>query len=363
MKILSIGNDVSVFDEKSKLAGRIGLLGQMVDKYTIVVPSRQRLRRDFGLSTTAYGTGGVCKAFRLLKLYFLIKRLIKQEKFDVLTVQDFYYLGLLGCLIKKKYAIGLEIQVHGQEKLAFLRKVIAGYVLGNADLIRTVSQRMKKKLVDDFKLPADKIKVIPIYIEKIQRNDALNKDEDKFIFLTVGRLVEVKNVGLQIKAIKAIAGEFPNLELLIVGDGPLKKYLADTISDLGLQGRVKLLGKKSAAELVDIYSQADCFLLTSDSEGWGLVVIEAAQVGLPIIMTDVGCAGEVIRDYESGLIIPKGNEEKLIEKMKELLLNKELRLKLSQGARAAVNQLPDLQETLSAYKNNWIAISKKYERD
>ena len=64
------------------------------------------------------------------------------------------------------------------------------------------------------------------------------------------------------------------------------------------------------------------FLLTSNYEGWGLAIIEAASFGLPIIMTDVGCAGEIIKNEESGIIIPVGDKKALAAAMTKLIQNK-----------------------------------------
>ncbi|MEK9184817.1 MAG: GtrA family protein, partial [Patescibacteria group bacterium] len=101
------------------------------------------------------------------------------------------------------------------------------------------------------------------------------------------------------------------------------------------------------------YSQADVFLLTSNSEGWGLVVIEAATYGLPIIMTDVGCAGEVIVNGESGIIIPIGDKKALVRNMKRIIEDQELREKLGANAKLVVQSLPSKEETFELYKESW----------
>jgi len=96
-----------------------------------------------------------------------------------------------------------------------------------------------------------------------------------------------------------------------------------------------------------------------------LVVIEAAHYGLPIIMTDVGCAGEVIRNPSissgqgSGIVIPVGDKKALEKTMIKLIEDKELRERLGDNAKKAILKLPNKEETLNLYKKSWKAAIKK----
>jgi len=274
-------------------------------------------------------------------------------------------LAFIGYLLKKKFKIGLEIQIHGFEKFKGLRKLIAMFVLPRANAVRAVSQRVKNQLIKEFGVKENKITVVPIYSE-IPTDSPLLRGRERgggnFIFLTVGRLVPIKNINLQIEAISEVVKTYPKTELWVIGDGPEKEKLKLEITRLQcklasgqanskLEDEIKLFGYKNNLE--EFYNNADCFLLTSDYEGWGLVVIEAASFGLPIIMTDVGCAGEVIKNNESGLIIPIGDKEKLVENMIRLVDDKNLRDKLGENAQRAVEKLPDKEKTLKLYKKSW----------
>jgi len=86
-----------------------------------------------------------------------------------------------------------------------IRKFLAKKVLKNADSIRVVSQRLRRKLIDEFKINADKITVVPIYVERTTHNiQRITRNDDKFIILTVGRLVLVKNIEMQIEAMAKV---------------------------------------------------------------------------------------------------------------------------------------------------------------
>ncbi len=374
MKILSLGLDNSVLNKNSALAKRTVEYGNLVDKYFIIVPSADDIEIELSQKVKAYGVKSGKKVLGLINIFKLANNLIKREKFDIITVQDQYYLSLIGWLLAKKYNLGLEIQVHGFEKYGRLRKIIARYILPRADAVRVVSRRLERRLVEEFGVEEEKITVVPIYSEKVQssrlpkpgtggqakfkvQSSNVKFKNDKFVFLTVGRLVPVKNVEMQIRAMSKIVKKYSNLELWIVGEGKEKEKFELEIGNWKLEINVKLLGWKN--NLDEYYNAADAFVLTSNSEGWGMAVIEAASYGLPIIMTDVGCAGEVIVDGESGIVIPVGDQGKLEESMVKLINSAELRKKLGEGARKTIMNLPNKEETLKLYKKSWEKAIKK----
>ena len=355
MRILNLSLDKSILDKNSKTAKRVVEYGNIADKYAIVVPDKDYKEMRLSEKVFAYGSGGGNKIFKLFNVCRVAKKLLKQGKFDVITVQDQYYLALIGLFLAKKFKIGLELQIHGFEKYSSLRKKIARFVIPRASAIRCVSQRLKKQLMSEFGVKEEKITVVPIYAKTqfpISNFQFPNKDKNaKFIFLTVGRLVSVKNISLQIKAMAEVVKKYPNVELWIVGDGAERKKLENEALKLGVKNNVKFLGWQNNPE--EFYSQADAFLLTSDYEGWGMAVVEAASYGLPIIMTDVGCAGEFIKDGESGMVIPVNDQVKLEEVMIKLIEDDNLRKKLMDGTLSAVKKLPNKEETMVLYKKSW----------
>src|SRR3989344_4360354 len=368
MKILNLSLDKSILDRNSKTARRIVEYGDLADSYIVVVPDKDYKEIRLSEKVFVYGSGGNNKIFQLINVYRVAKKLLKNGKFDLITVQDQYYLALVGRILAKKFKIGLELQIHGFEKYSGLRKIIADFAILRASAIRCVSQRLKRQLVRDFGVREEKITVAPIYSESIKfiksKVHKVDNEDNNFIFLTVGRLVPVKNISLQIRAMAKLVEsekskvESKKIELWIVGDGPEKSNLKSQIlaspagrSKLKLENNVKLLGWQNDTD--KFYSQADAFLLTSDYEGWGMAIVEAANHGLPIIMTDVGCAGELIKDGESGIVIPVNDQSKLEEAMIRIINNDSLRKKLAEGALSATKKLPNKEEILSLYKQSW----------
>jgi len=332
MKILSIGLDKKILDKTSENFQRQKEYASLVDEYHVVIFGPKREIQEGNLFV--YGSGGESKISQFFKAYKKARKILSNKDLSdwLITTQDPFFAGFLGFLLKNRFYIKLHVQIHGLEKFYGLRKSMAKLVISKADGFRAVGQRLKKRLIDEFGVEENKITTVPIYIEITQKSTEKpqKSTEGKFVFLTVGRLVPIKNIELQILAFVEVNKKYPNTELWIIGDGPEKVKLKDIKNNIETPEGIKLLGWQS--NLDKFYSQADVFLLTSNYEGWGLVVIEAAKYGLPIIMTDVGCAGEVIKNGESGMVIPIGDRKALEEAMIKIIEDSELRKKLGQGA-------------------------------
>ena len=335
--------DKNLVNKSSQVSERVLEYANLVDKYTIISLADQDGSLNLSQNAEVFLINQKNKILALWKMKKKIKKVLKSDNYDLITVQDIYFIAYLAIRMASRFKIDTEIQVHGFEKFKGFRKRLVKYVLKRANSIRVVSERLKKQLIQNFKVLEDKITVVPVYVKtEIKEKELKSKENDKFIFLTVGRLVPVKNIEIQIKAIDKLKNKYENIELWIVGDG-LKKYeLRDNIKFFGYQ-----------EDLSKFYQQADCFLLTSSYEGWGIVIIEAASYGLPIIMTDVGCAGEFIKDGQNGSVVAIQDQEALESKMIELIENEGLRAKLGNNAKESVKSLLSKEETLNLYKQSW----------
>jgi glycosyltransferase involved in cell wall biosynthesis/ubiquinone/menaquinone biosynthesis C-methylase UbiE len=356
MKILVFGSDPAILNEASSVTQRAMDVSVGIDKYLVIVPNFITVIKEHQPNLLAYGVSSNSKLAAIVKIYLLADQLLKKENFDLITAPDAYFLAVAGWLLAKKHKLKLEIQIHGFEKLAGARKLVAKFVLPKADAVRVVSQRLKRRMVKEFKVDDSRITVVPVFSPPYNGGDNQSVAErypDKFVFLTVSRLVAIKNIPLQIEAMAEVVKDFPSAELWIAGDGPEKDKLAEQINNLNLSESVKFLGYKNRDELDVLYQQADAFMLTSFAEGWPIVAMEAARYGLPIIMTDVGSAGELLLDNESGLIIPVDDRQALIANMKALILDSELRKKIGLGGLQAVNAMPDKEEIIRLYHLGW----------
>ena len=341
---------------------------------TVLVPGERDEAKEISAYLTAYSFGGP-KWLQLWKMWRKGEQILSRNpssdsevgglpftkgelRCDLITVQDKAYHALIAYLLARRFKIPLEIQVHGLEKFCGARKWVAGFVLRRADKIRVVSERLKRELDSRFKIHDSRIYELSVYTQMGERGEKGENGErgekgakQPFTFLTVGRLAPVKNIALQIRAFARVIKESPQARLRIVGDGSLRESLKLQVESLKLEDKIIFEGRQE--NLAQYYEEADAFLLTSDSEGWGLVALEAAAYGLPIIMTDVGLAGEFIRDGENGLVIPVGDEDALVVAMKRLIEDADLRARLGAAARSAFGGLPTPAAQIEKQVEEW----------
>lgn len=370
MHVVNISLSPSVLDTESVTAKRLAHYGTVTDTYTIIVPHTEDTEVRLSANVVAYGVSGSNKLAKLIRIYKKVTELIKEGRCDVLAA-DQYYFGLLSVFLAKKYNIGFEAIALGFEKFSLVRKYIALYVLRHAHSIRVNSPRLVQFIAEEFGICGKKVHLVPIYVDVESiglRGDrtpqATNEYEmyihtfqenygERFNFLSVNRLVPAKNISLQLQAIEQISKTHPEVFLHILGDGPLQTVLEKEITARGIEDHVKLHGHTTGMALGAMYHTADCFLLTSDNEGWGMVTIEALTASLPIIMTDVGTAGEVIIHGESGMVIPINDVDALVDAMDTIIDDKVIRTKLIQGGQTALQQLLSFEEILVLYKESW----------
>ncbi|MFA6416510.1 MAG: glycosyltransferase family 4 protein [Candidatus Paceibacterota bacterium] len=353
MRIFNFSLDQSLFNSQSIAARRVADYGQMAERYLLLVPNRHDVRHELGAGVEVIGVGGWSKEIVWWRAWIKAGKILANNQFDLISVQDIYFLALIAWRVAKKYQLPLEIQVHGFERFGGVREKIARFLLPRADGVRVVSQRLKQTLIEDFKVNPNKISVVPIFSEFNcgLSKELIEKPEGCFVFLTAARLVKVKRIETQLDALVEIKQKHPNARLWIVGDGPERRHLEWLVATLDLQTEVKFWGRYD--DLSPFYRSADAFVLSSESEGWGITVIEAGTCGLPVVMTDVGCAGEIVVNNESGLVVPVGDRGALTGAMRLLLEDKNLRQSLSENLKNAVAKMPTKAETMELYKQGW----------
>jgi glycosyltransferase involved in cell wall biosynthesis len=135
------------------------------------------------------------------------------------------------------------------------------------------------------------------------------------LVLSVGRLVPEKNQAALLRAFALIEAQHRDTDLWLVGEGPLRADLEALRAELGLDGRVCLVGKRD--DVPALMRGADLLVLSSQVEGFGLVVAEAMASGTPVVATNVGGVSEVMQDH--GILVPPGDVAALAQGMTQAL--------------------------------------------
>lgn len=342
-RVLMLSTDANIFDENSDVRERMKWYGTVFDELHIVVCAAGGQKSKISENVFGYPTRSRSKIFCLWGAYNLSKQILQTTNHKlpttnwVITSQDPFELGLIGYTLKRRFSIPLQLQVHTdffspyfwRESLKNkIRVLFARFLLPRADGIRVVSERIKHSLISNLQIPISKIAALPIFveIEKIRMLTITTDLHQKypqfdFIILMASRLTREKNIGMAIKAF----AETKNTLLLIVGDGPEKENLKLLTIHYNLQSNIIFEPAVDFPTLVSYYKTVDLFLLTSNYEGYGRTVIEAMAVGCPVIMTDVGIAGEIVIDQKNGLVVPVGDVLALAQALFILYKNETLR--------------------------------------
>ena len=157
------------------------------------------------------------------------------------------------------------------------------------------------------------------------------------IIVNAGRLHKQKNQKMLILAMEQMQAKYPELVLKIYGEGAEQDALNQLIRSHGLEGVVQLCGRSENMRAV--YAEADVFVLSSDFEGMPNALMEAMAMGLPCISTNCPTGPkDLIEDMKNGMLIPVGATEQLVQRLKQLCEDAELRRTLGERARQDIQQ-------------------------
>src|SRR3989338_8051047 len=152
-----------------------------------------------------------------------------------------------------------------------------------------------------------------------------------------------------INAAEKIRNKFPDIFFLLIGHGPLEKYLKDMILSKNLENQFKLVVEPEKAK--EFLFAGDVFSLPSLREGQSIVTYEALLAGLPVIASDIDSVREIISDDENGFIIPFEDSDKIVEKIIYLYENKEIRLKMGEIGKKRAEDFIKLKNGVKILEN------------
>lgn len=169
------------------------------------------------------------------------------------------------------------------------------------------------------------------------------------LLLFVGRLVEDKNIPCLLRAVALVREKSPEVLLLLAGSGEQRTELDKFVCRNRLSSNVRFLGERSDA--VDLMAAADIVVLPSFREGLSNVLLEAMQLGKPVIASSVGGTPELIRHRETGLLFKSDNEVELARHLSELLGNQPLAASLGERARSLVETEFSISKMVNAFSD------------
>jgi glycosyltransferase involved in cell wall biosynthesis len=287
---------------------------------------------------------------------FGIFKEIFKNKFGAVLINSWSYLSdwlvILACLISKTKLLLRVESPYNKEILKprwklFIKKIIFGKILFPKVHAFLYIGEENRKFYKFYGVPDEKLFFAPYAVdnerfqkeyEKLkEKKEELRKElgisKDTVVILFVGKLIQIKRPLDILRAYKIL---YDNKELkerialVCVGEGELRSEIEKYIQVNNLKN-VLLVGFKNQTEISKYYAMSDIFLLSSDSETWGLVINEAMNFRLPVIVADsVGCGSDLVKHGENGYIFKKGDAEELARYLEDLILNEEKRKSFGQ---------------------------------
>jgi glycosyltransferase involved in cell wall biosynthesis len=339
-----VGQRVSVIclEQRGMLAERVEELGGQVDC----------LNKPPGLRFEL--TGRLAAAFRRLR----------PDVVHTHQIGSLFYAGPAARLARVPVLVHTE---HGVEEYGRLRRRWLGRLAGlHADRFYCLTEAMRNAVVARHVVPAHRAKVIRNGIDTesfqtptdpLETRRALGIPEQALVIGTVGRLTEVKQQDLLLRAFARVQARVANVHLLLLGDGPLRDTLQDLAGQLGLSGRVHFAGYQPHS--APYLRAMDVFTLTSRSEGMPQALLEAAVVGVPTIASAVGGVPEVVEHGRTGLLFEPGDETALTEGLFRLLTDRREALLFRAAARETVEARYSVERMANDYHRDFLALLGK----
>jgi glycosyltransferase involved in cell wall biosynthesis len=292
-----------------------------------------------------------------LKSLILSRKLRKQ--IDIVHVHTAGYpmmiAGFLFSLFNHKPYIvacrGSDIRISSRK---FLYRAFQLPFLRNAKTLVAVSNEIAELLTNKYGISQPKILVIRnAYNDRVIQEIADIKVQDENLrskrIVCVASMRPEKDHITLLKGFKAITKSIDGAQLLLIGDGPLRKQLEEFCAKQRLRN-VRFLGKVPFNEVLENVAKSDIFILTSIEEAMPNAVIEALALGKPVIATMVGGIPEIVKDRFNGLLIPPKSPKHVAKALHKLLSDERLYSKLSSNT------------TKSVHDHSWSETILRYEQ-
>jgi len=294
-----------------------------------------------------------------------LKREIKKKNIDQVLVGQIWPLGWITYLVSKVIKIKYSIILHGTIFSSAIQQKRKRYfiikILKKAEKI-ICANSYTASTVPNYTKNLDRIHVVNpgISIETNKKNSDRRIQEtikkfnikNKYILLSVGRLVKRKGFDYVLTALPKVLNLVPNLVYVVIGSGEDEERLKALVKEMNLNNQVIFLNNVDDEEKQAWYSICDCFIMPSrviegDYEGFGIVYLEANLAGKPVIAGRSGGIQDVVKDGINGLLVNPESIDEICETIVKLAHDKDLRNKLGDNAKKFVVENFDWKKQIS----------------
>lgn len=348
------GAEVLVDQMMRELAGDVRCIVAVLDE---VGEIGERLRRDgFVVEHLQRGEGIDWACAKRLN------DLVQRENVSLLHAHQytpFFQAMLSRGLFGATPVLFTEHGRHFPDLPSLKRSIVNRLLLRKQDRMVGCGGSVRQALIDNEGLPKHRVELVyngadlqDLATAPAGARDRIRDDfgftDDDFVVVQVARLHELKDHQTALRTVHHARQEFPNVRLLIAGDGDERPAIEQTIADLALQDHVTLAGSRN--DVSSLLAASDAFLLTSISEGIPLTVIEAMAAELPVVSTRVGGLPEMIEDGVSGFLCEAGDAASLAKRLLTLAADEDLRKQISCTGNIVAHERFSLKAMLNRYQ-------------
>lgn len=293
--------------------------------------------------------GGLSKAI-YLKMLPLLNRSIREFRPDILHAHYASSYGFLGALSRFH---PFAVSVWGSDIFSFPRKspfhsALIKYTLSQADKVLSTSQVMA---TETKRYTSKELTVIPFGVDlEVFKPRSVSSPfgENDIVVGTVKALEQVYGIEYLMRAFALVRNKHKTLplRLLIVGGGSLEKRLHLLAQELGIRDVAVFTGQVSYSSVPQYHNMLTIFVCVSESESFGVSVVEASACEKPVVVSDVGGLSEVVEHGVTGFVVPPRDVERTAAAIEELVLNKVLRKDMGRAGRKRVQELYDWRKSV-----------------
>ena len=295
--------------------------GVFVHRYRYFPTRWQKLAYDGGIMPNIKANRWLVAQVPFLFVAMLWHGVLLNRKYRFALLHAHWLLpqGLIALWIKKlagqRQRIKVLVTSHGSDLHSLTAPFFVNlkrYVLRYADGVTVVSSAMQqycRDRLDNQHLP----RVLPMGIDCQQTFACRRAIEDRRGLLFVGRLIDGKGVDVLLRAYAVFADRYPDVNLTIVGDGPLRQQLAETVRQCRLEDRVLFAGALDSAAVADCMNNASVLIVPSLQEGLGIVIGEALACGCVVLSSALPAIQDIHND--AGLQFAVGDSEALLQRL------------------------------------------------
>lgn len=287
----------------------------------------------------------------------------KQFQPDIIHVHFNHLTAWFDTLSKNSYNVPSVITIHPPIKMAYMAEGMIRRILTENDIIATVSLSQKHD-VDHFIGANTKTRVIYNGVPLVN-TAALPLSFQPATVLLLGRMHETKGFDIALKACAKVLRVSPgSIKIIVAGDGPEKNNLVNLQRELGIPSeQIDFLGWVGADDVPDVLNQSSIVLMPSVwSEPFGLVAAQAAQMGRPVIGSNIGGIAEVIVNNETGLLVEPGHVDELADAIQLLISDTALAISLGNSAKKRADTIFTIAQCAAEYELLYQTIIDQREK-